>query len=156
MKKLIKFLGIALIFLIGFAIFDVVYSYKKQLTTESDLGSATGKYISEYDVYPEFLSSYLFEKYERENLYKVQMDSPEPYLFFINASYDLSDDASDLKVDRFTSLESDLICIGLSPARFDTYLERINVFKGPSEYLLNKYKSFDYETLSKYCSKKPT
>ena len=154
MSKLMKLLGITFSFFIIFAVLDIISSYKKQLTINGNVGLATSNYISKYDAYPEFLSSYLFEKYERENLYQVQKKSPEPYLFFINASYDFSDSESDLKMDRFNDVEDDLVCIGLSPARVDIYLERINIFKGPSEYLLKKYKHFDYETLSAYCNKK--
>ena len=150
LKVLILFVFISF-FLI---LLGLVYSYKNSISKQGEIGLATGEYIFETNIYPDVLSSYFFEKYERHSLYQTQIESPEPYLFFINASYDLSLSESGLKTDRFKDVEDDLVCIGLSPARFDIYLERTNIFKGPSDYLLNKYKRFDYETLLKYCNDK--
>ena len=156
MKKFFKILSFVIILIVSSIGFCVLSLYKSDLTKADGLVLATSDYIHEYDVYPNFLSSYLFEKYERNSLYQAQKESPNPYLFFINASYDFSDSESDLKMDRFNDVEDDLVCIGLSSDRVDIYLERINIFKGPSDYLLNKYKRFDYETLSAYCNMKMT
>ncbi|RZG72913.1 hypothetical protein [Acinetobacter sp. WCHAc060025] len=154
MSKLLKIVLVLVFIVTIFLIFNIFSSYQKQLSVEKGddtVGVATTKYISKFDVYPNFLSAYLFNKYERDNLYLIQKNTPYPYLFILNILSELPKHSDDYKVDRVNEIEDELVCIGLSKDRVKTYQERILKLGGVN-YLIDKYRKFDYESLLIHCN----
>lgn len=155
MKKILYVLLIILTISIAYFM-HAASNFKNNLSTTDDVGFATSYYIMHPTMYPKFYSEYLFDKYEKSQLIKLQEKDPSPYKFIIAFySFDNNEiiDEDSLYKDRLDQLENELVCIGLSEERVNQYQSLFKHFREGS-YLVQKYQKLDFESLYHYCNKR--